>query len=404
MIDLDSPESLQHPTGYFDRARAAGAVQWSDIHRAWVVIDHAEVASAFRDSVRLSADRIGPLERAAAPRPAAFGRVVDLLRGWMVFRDPPHHTRLRDPVRNTFTPRRVDALSPIVSGVVDDVVASLAPGEIDVRREFAGPLPALVVAAVLGVDGEDRLRFQRWSDDLADVVFSTTPSTIPTDEAIEATEEFTRFFEPLIEAERRSPSGSLLGHLVAEADSELDTMELVGACTLLLFAGHETTTSLLTNVICLLMEQPVLLDELRGRPGIEDTAIEEFLRVLGPTRTMFRKALSDHERGGALIHEGDTVALAMVAANHDRTVFSQPEIVDLARTPNPHLTFGWGLHHCVGAHLARLEAKLALRALLARFTSLEAAAPMPPRTGAVMAVPDEPVRIRASGEQEASRS
>lgn len=393
MIDLESQDSIRRPAEYFGRARSDGPVQWSDAHRAWVVIDHHEVADAFRDSDRLSADRVGPLERVANERPEAFRQVLELLRGWMVFRDPPQHTRLRAPVRNAFTPRRVEDLTGLVSGVVDDVLKTLPDGQFEIRRDFAGPLPALVIAAVLGVNGDDREHFQRWSDDLATVVFSTTPSTVPSDTAIRATEEFSRFFGELIEAERRAPTGSLLSHLINEAADELSALELVGACTLLLFAGHETTTSLLTNAMGLLLERPDLMTWLRDHPEADGTAVEEFLRVLGPTRTMFRKAAVDHERGGRQVSRGESIALAMCAANHDVRVFDEPERIDLTRDPNQHLTFGWGLHHCVGAHLARLEARLALRALLDRFDRIVAVGPVPPMTGTVLGYAREPVVV-----------
>ncbi|MEL7157464.1 MAG: cytochrome P450 [Actinomycetota bacterium] len=391
MVDLESPESIGDPARYFARMADAGPVQWSEALRAWVVLDHAGVSAAFRDSERLSADRIGPLERVAAQRPAAFGKVVELLRGWMVFRDPPHHTRLRAPVRNAFTPRRVEDLTDVVAGVVDDVVGRLQPGPVDVRREFADPLPALVIAAVLGVEGDDRHSFQRWSDDLATVVFSTTPASMPSDAAIDATEEFQAFFGRLIERERARPSGSLLSQLITEADDDLSALELVGACTLLLFAGHETTASLLANTVGLFLERPDLLQAARRHPSGDAVMVEELLRVLGPTRTMFRKAAVDHERGGRQLRAGDTVALAMCAANHDPLVFDRPGVIEFTRDPNPHLTFGWGLHHCVGAHLARLEARLALRALLDRFGTIRAVGPVPPMTGTVLGYAREPI-------------
>lgn len=396
MIDLERPESIRDPARYFGEARIDGPVQWSDAHKAWVVLGYAEVADAFRDSDRLSADRIGPLERVAVNRPEAFGKVVELLRGWMVFRDPPDHTRLRAPVRNAFTPRRVETMGDLVAGVVDDVLRDLPDSDFDVRRDFAGPLPALVIAAVLGVDGEDREHFQRWSDELATVVFSTTPATMPSAEAIHATEEFSTFFGKLIAQERRAPTGSLLSHLITEAGDELTALELVGACTLLLFAGHETTTSLITNLLGLLLERPELLSWLRDHPEADATAVEEFLRVLGPTRTMFRKAAVDHERGGRSVRAGDTIALAMCAANHDEAVFARPEQLDLTRDPNPHLTFGWGLHHCVGAHLARLEARLAMRALLDRYATLEPVGDVPALTGTVLAYARDPLTVRVA--------
>ena len=396
-IDLDEPASIVDPTSYFAPYREAGPVHWSDAHAAWIVIDHAAVAEAFRDAERLSSDRITTLERVATRRPASFQRVVELLRGWMVFQDPPRHGRLRGPVRGAFTPRRVGDLRDIVEGVVDDVVDGLPEaGTFDARADFAGPLPALVIAAVLGVDGDDRERFQRWSDDLATIVFSTTPSSTPPDAAIEATDRFTDFFGDLIERERREPSGSLLSTMIAEAGDELALLELVGACTLLLFAGHETTTGLLTNALGLLLERPDALADLRADPSRDAAAVEELLRMLGPTRTMFRKAAVGHERGGHWIEAGETVGIAMCAANHDPAVFRDPAKVDFGRDPNPHLSFGWGLHHCIGAHLARLEARLALRALLDRYPSLEPAGPIPTMTGTVLGYAREPVRIAAT--------
>ncbi|MFV0525921.1 MAG: cytochrome P450 [Acidimicrobiales bacterium] len=397
MIDLESPASIRRPAEYFDTVRGDGPVQWSDAHHAWLVIDHAEVAAAFRDASTLSADRVGPLERVADQRPEAFQRVVELLRGWMVFHDPPRHTELRHPVRSAFSPRRVDGLSGLVAGVVDDVVGRLPDrGEIEVRRDFAAPLPAQVIAAVLGVDGDDRHRFQAWSDDLATVVFATTPSSVPTDQAVRAAATFAEFWQGHIARERRDPSGTMLTALVDGAGDRLTPLELVGACTLLLFAGHETTTSLLSNAMGLFMERPELLAQLRAHPEADAAAVEELLRVLGPTRTMFRKAVTDHERGGRPIRAGQTVGLAMCAANHDPAVFDRPGEVDLARDPNPHLTFGWGLHHCLGAHLARLEARLALRALLDRYDRIEPAGPVPPITGTVLGYAREPVRVRVS--------
>ena len=171
--------------------------------------------------------------------------------------------------------------------------------------------------------------------------------------------------------------------------------DLHGEGALLLFAGHETTSSLLTNTVGLLLERPDLVEQLRASDD-PTLAIEEFLRVVGPARTMFRKAAVDHERGGQTIRAGDTVALVIAAANHDESIFAEAGTIDLTRDPNPHLSFGWGLHHCIGAHLARLEARLALQAILARYDTISAVGPLPPIEGTVLGFAREAITVRVS--------
>jgi len=392
-IDLNDPASIDDPHSYWSRYRDMGPVQWSDAHRAWVVLGHVELSEAFRDGRLLSADRVTPLERVAAHRPSSFAKVVELLGGWMVFRDPPLHTHLRDPMRNVFTPRRVATLEEMVSQVVDEIVDGL-DDVIDVREDFAGPLPAWVIAAVLGVEATERDRFQGWSNDLATIVFATDPHTTAPEQATAAAAEFSDFFQRLIERERAEPSETLMTALVNGAGDQLSDLELVGACTLILFAGHETTTSLLMNTMGLLATRRDLVEALRV--GELDTALEELLRVLGPTRSMYRKVAVAHERGGQALAVDDNVLLCVAAANHDPDFFDEPGRLKLDRDPNPHLTFGWGLHHCLGAHLARLEARLALKALLGRYRTFEPVGPVPPIEGTVISSIQQPLRVKLS--------
>lgn len=389
-IDLEDPRSIQDPHSYWSRFRDGPPVQWSDAHRSWVVLGHHELSDAFRDGELLSADRITPLERVAQHRPEAFGRVVELLAGWMVFRDPPVHTHLRDPMRNVFTPRRVAHFTDLVEAAVTQVLDQLGPS-IDVREDLAGPLPAMVIAAVLGVDPVDRDRFRTWSDDLATIVFATDPHATAPEPAIHAAEEFRTFFGELIARERSEPSGTLLTALIEGAGDQLTDLELVGACTLILFAGHETTTSFLMNTVALFCHRPELVEQFRAA----DTtlALEELFRVVGPTRSMYRKVAVAHERGGQQLEVDDNVLLCVASANHDPTVFDDPGVIDLGRDPNPHLTFGWGLHHCLGAHLARLEAGMALDRLLDRHSTLEALGEVPPVEGTVISTISRPLRV-----------
>src|SRR3990172_10153792 len=177
-VDLGSAESVRDPTGYFRAARErGGAVQWSGAHRAWALLSHAEVEAAFRDVRTLSADRSESFQRAAARHSPAFGIVAELLAGWMTFRDDPAHRRLRAPVQAAFTPRAVAALEADVRTSVEAAIDAFGDGTVDLYEAFARPVPALVIGALLGADPEDRARFQDWSDDLAQIVFSLAPGT-----------------------------------------------------------------------------------------------------------------------------------------------------------------------------------------------------------------------------------
>jgi cytochrome P450 len=302
----------------------------------------------------------------------------------MNFRDDPAHQRLREPVRAAFTPRAVAALEKDVREIVERTISAFEGDTVELWAAFARPIPALVIAALLGADPEDHARFQTWSDDLGAIVFSLSPGAVDEAPLVSATKEFVAFFSALIERERAHPSGNLLSALVHSEVGELSTLELVGACTLLLFGGHETTTNLIDNALGMLLERPELADELRAHPELWDTAIDEFMRAVGPARTMARKVAVAHARGGCELAPRDTVFLSIAAANHDEAAFAAPAAIDLARAPNPHLGFGWGPHFCLGANLARLEARMALQTLLERFPALRAAAPVPPLAGATM--------------------
>ncbi len=382
-IDMAAPEAFSDPAAFWAKAREGGPVQWSDVHRAWLILTHAEVEAAFRDSTTLSADRTGPFRRAAVAKPA-FEQAAELLSGWMNFRDPPAHTRLREPVRAAFTPRAVNGLEDDIRAIVGEAMDAFPAGTVDLNRDFARPVPALVIAAMLGVEAKDRSRLQDWSDDLAELVFAVSPSAATEAPVIHATEEFSAFFSGLIERERVAPRGNLLSTIVHSDLESLSQTELVGACTLLLFGGHETTTTLLINALGVLLARPELMTWLRDHPEADETAADEFLRVGGPGRTMVRKVAVAHERGGQRLEAGQNVFLSIEAANFDETVFAEPGKIDLERSPNPHLSFGWGLHYCLGATLARLEARIAVRMLLERFPTLRAASAVPPPRGSAL--------------------
>ncbi|MEO8540031.1 MAG: cytochrome P450 [bacterium] len=393
-VDLACTEAIERPAEYFGRALLHGPVQWSDAQRAWVALSHAEVEAGFRESELLSADRSGAFARAAAGRTPAFGKAVELLSGWMNFRDAPAHTRLREPVKGAFTPRAVSALESQVQGIVDAAIDQFEGDVVDLNSAFAHSVPALVIASILGAEAEDQHRFSGWSDDIGRLVFAMEPGKIAEEPVNRAVAEFVTFFSALIERERREPSGSVLSSIVHSDIGQLSEMELVGACTLILFGGHETTTTLLANTLCVLLERPDLVEWLRANPDSTASAVEEFMRVCGPARSMPRKVVKTHERGGQTLQQGQNIFLGIVSANHDPAVFSEAGTIDLTRDPNPHLGFGWGLHFCLGANLARLEARIALRTLFERFDRFEPAAPVPPAKASAMGFGRRPVLTR----------
>jgi cytochrome P450 len=375
-VDLTEPRNDADPFSLFAQMRSEGSVIRSERHRAWLAVTHESVLDGLR-APWLSSDRISIFERAAQKQPAAFRAVVDVLRGWMVFRDPPAHTRLRDPVRRAFTPRRVADLRETtteIAAMLLDAVDTTDEAGIDLRRSYARPLPALVIAQLLGVPASDRDEFASWSDQLAEVVFAAEGTGLDPSRPIEAAEQFDRYFTELAAHRRRKPGDDLITALVQASD--IDPSDLVGACTLLLFAGHETTAGLIANGAALLLEERDQLERLQADPALWPTAVEELMRRAGPAKTMVRKALEGRRWFGADVHAGDTVFLVLLAASNDPAVFTEPDRLDVGRHPNPHLGFGWGTHHCLGAALARLEAQVALCQLFERFPSMDLAAPV----------------------------
>ncbi len=383
---LLSERAVQDPHGVYRELRERAPVTWLPEHHAWFVATHSGVEAAFRD-LRLSSDRLTPLEARLSPSARdVLGETFALLRGWMVFHDPPAHERLRGPLRRAFTPRTVEGLTPAVGSIVDhhldDVAARLRDGEVvDLVRDFAFPIPAIVIAELLGVPPSDREEFKTWSDQLAAIVFGASNRPDQAETAAAGSARFAAYFTDLVDEYRQRPADNLVSALIAaaaDADPPFAPTELVGACTLLLFGGHETTTNLIANSVRTLLDHPTVLADLAVAAGSDHDALarglEELHRYDGSTKVMVRIAAVDHERDGAPMSAGDTVFLGVAAANRDPAAFPEPERLDLAR-PNAHrhLGFGSGIHFCLGAPLARLETRLAVGRLLERVPDLRLA-------------------------------
>jgi cytochrome P450 len=371
-LDLGARDVNADPDAFAARVLAEGGIQWSDVQRAWLLLSHVACSEGFRDP-RLSSDRTPSLNRLVERRGEQFRPAAELLAGWMVFRDPPVHTRLREPVWRAFTPRTVARLVPAIEETVTALCDRMEElGTFDFKTEVAGPLPALIIADLLGVPRSEQARFQAWSDDLGEIVFSVDAGTVDEDRVVGATDEFISFFSEIIEHRRRHPGDDLISTVVQSSGAstgELTDLEIVGACTLLLFGGHETTTNLLTSSVRTLFDHPEEARRL-ATGEVSDTAADELMRVAGPAKSMVRKVGEAHDRDGHAFEVGQRVYLVILTANRDPAVFEAPERVDLGRNANLQLGFGWGMHLCLGANLARREVTTALEQVYRRFPGI----------------------------------
>ena len=286
--------------------------------------------------------------------------------------DAPDHTSIRSLVNKAFTPRRVAALRPRIESIVEALLDDVAQrGEFELVRDLAHPLPVIVIAELLGVPSADRDRFSAWSSGAAQIIDPLNAER-GMERAREAATALAGYFRELLALRRAEPRDDLLSAMIAaEQDGRvLGEGDLLSLCTLLLAAGHETTTNLIANAVLALLRFPDQAERLRAQPSLLPTAVEEFLRFDSPVQFTDRVALEDIEPGGQRIPRGRPVGLLLAAANHDPAQFSAPHRLDIGRVDNRHLAFGGGAHFCLGAPLARLEAELALGALLRRFPKL----------------------------------
>jgi hypothetical protein len=377
---IAAPEFLSDPYPAFDRLRAEAPVFWSDVWNCWLVTSYDLVNESFRDHVRFS-----NVNRFAATFTGLPDDVFDEIRPLhshfnggrgLIHADPPTHTRLRRLIHLVFTPRVVQKMREQVQHIVDqhlDVVQ--ARGGMDVVRDLAFPLPATVIATMLGVPLEDMERLKTWSQDV--LRFQATGRT--TSEVVRASQaallEMRAYLRSLAAARRAQPQDDLLS-LMAQAEDQGDKLteeEMLSTCVTLMVAGHETTTNLIANGLWLLLNHPEQLALLRAQPHLMPGAIEEFLRYESPIQRNRRRAAQDFTFGGAYIREGQIVMQMIAAANRDPQVFTDPGRLDIRRDPNPHIAFGMGIHFCLGAPLARLEGPIALAALIERFPKMRLA-------------------------------
>ena len=392
-----SARMAQDPYPVYETMRRRDPVHRSRLMNAWLFTRHADADAILRDHRNFGNDprkgTLTPRQQAMLPPPEEFT---------LLFLDPPDHTRLRALVDEAFTSRAINALEGRIRTILASLLDAIEdPGSFDLMEAVAQPLPVIVVAEMLGVPLEDRAQFKAWSMQRARLL---EPTVSPREREIAqiASSGFDAYFRKIIAARRTEPRDDILSALVQAQDegNRLTERETLNMLRLLLIAGNETTTNLVGNGMLALLRNPDQLRRLRQDPSLIPTAVEELLRYDSPAQATFRRALADCEVNGSEVRKRDNVVVLVGAANRDPDAFEDPDRLDVGRAKCPHLTLGRGIHHCMGAPLARLEGRIIFEMLLERFPHialLDDRPAVPQRHRAARPpVPAAPLRSRLS--------
>ena len=372
-VDLFDPAFKADPYPTYARLRSSAPVYRAalpDGRGVWLITRYEDVLAVLKDQ-RFVKDWRGALTPEQLAQVPPIPEVMKPLSQNMLDTDPPDHERLRALVSKAFTPRLIERLRPRVQAISDGLLDAVEDrGEMDLIDDYAFPLPITVIAELLGVPAEDRNNFREWSDA---AVSGNASQEYMEEILIPHMQAFTDYLRALFEEKRANPGDDLVSALVRaeEAGDRLSEDELLGMVFLLLVAGHETTVNLIGNGVLALLQHPDQLRKLKEDPSLIKPAIEELLRYDGPVETSTERfAREDVEIGGQVIPRGEMVLVVLAAADHDPERFSDPDELDITRTDNRHLAFGKGIHHCLGAPLARMEGQIAISTLLRRMPNL----------------------------------
>ncbi len=321
--------------------------------RTWALMKYDDVYGALRDHETFSSED---------PRAGQFGPKLVLIQD-----DPPRHTRFRRLVNRAFTLKRVEALAPWIAGVANELLDEVGEGGVDVVQSYTIPLPVKVIARLLGIPGEDYVTFKRWSDAFLAAI------SMPPEQRTQNLMEMVGYFGQMAAARQAHGADDLITALVeAEIEGEaLEDWEILGFCILLLIAGNETTTNLISNILNILVDRPDLWQQMREDRSLVEPIIEETLRYESPVQRLFRIATREVELSGVKIPQGADITIFYGAANRDPKAFPHPEEFQLDRDLRNHVAFGMGIHYCLGAPLARIEAQISLNAFLDRFPVMQ---------------------------------
>jgi pimeloyl-[acyl-carrier protein] synthase len=370
LYQLLDPEVLANPYPLYERLRTDAPVHWDPYLHAWVVTRYADVVTVLH---HFSANRTPTPEQFAAIGLAELGPLAQVMVKQMLFMDAPDHTRLRGLASTAFTPARVEALRSHIKEILNDLLEPLLrSGRMDVIADLAAPLPAIVTAEMMGVPISDANQLKDWSADFAEVLGNFQHNPDRASRTLKCVEEMTAYFRDAIERQTTNPTEGLINALLtAEIDGDrLTEEEIIANCIVTMVGGQETTTNLIGNGVLTLMRNPDQLERLRDDLSLIPSAVEELLRFESPSQHTARICREDTELGGKLIKKGQAVIAVMAAGNRDPERFPDPDRLDLGRTDNRHLAFGWASHFCFGAPLARIEGQLTFEALVRRTSNM----------------------------------
>lgn len=372
---------LRDPYPLFMEMRAAGGVHWSDPLSGWVVVDWANVQSVLTTPAVFSADRmVQILDRLQEPKRTTAADVLRWLSLWMVFQDPPNHTRLRRHLSAVINPRMVNSLRESTTRIITDVIDELPKDEpFDFYTRFGLTVPGYVVMDLLGVPRDRLAEVKQWSDEMMLFIGSARGVADKYERARHGAQSMADLFRGLIEDRRTTPRDDVLTRMITSTvdGKTLTSDDLIASMMMIANGAQETTAHLFSNGLLALAADPDAARALTADlDGLSGTAVEEFLRFDSPVLSAGRLVAGDTELGGQQLRAGDRVFAMLAAANRDPAVFDDPDELRITGRPNSHLAFSKGVHFCLGAPVARLEAQIAFTELLTRFPDLRIAEPL----------------------------
>jgi pimeloyl-[acyl-carrier protein] synthase len=366
LFHLLEPEILANPYPLYDRLRREDPVHWDPFLHAWVVTRYPDVVRVLRE---FSAGRTPTPEQLTAMGLSVLNPIAQVMVKQMLFLDPPAHTRIRGLASAAFTPQRVEGLRSHIRDIVRSLLENVEPnGSMDIIADLAEPLPCIVTAEMLGVPVEDHRQLKSWSQDFAEMLgnFQHNPGHVA--RILRSTEEMTAYFRSAMQSGKVRPDGLVASLMNAEIQGDrLTGEEVIANCIVTMVGGQETTTNLIGNGVLSLLRNPLELEKLRADPSLVPSTVEELLRYESPSQHTGRLAPEDTELGGKTIRKRQAVMAVMAAANRDPERFPDPDRLDINRTDNRHVAFGWGAHFCFGAPLARIESQIVFEELLRWF-------------------------------------